>query len=324
MATSPVSSTSVSDFWGAIPSSAWQSTLLQPRSANPSVAAPDTPLAIPDTHFTSLDTPVRPPVDAAQREQMLLEHMPVVRFVARKIHERLPQHIELDDLIGAGIVGLIDAFNKFDHRKEVQFRSYAQFRIRGAILDSLRSLDWGTRDMRKKSREIDDAMQRLTQKLNRRPNETEIADELGLPLAQYQRLLGDLKSLEIGSLNEMHTDDSTDEELDYVQAAPEEDPLTRCLKSEMSSRLCAAIAELPAREARVLRLYYVEEMTLKQIGALLGLAESRISQIRAAAVVELRARLQHSTKIPARNRAVATRARFTGSEIPRHKFAAAR
>lgn len=313
MATSPVSSTLVPDFWGTIPPSAWQSTPLRTANTAPPIAKP----------VLDPNTSIQPPMDAEHREQMLLEHMPVVRFVARKIHERLPQHIELDDLIGAGIVGLIDAFNKFDHRKEVQFRSYAQFRIRGAILDSLRSLDWGTRDMRKKGREIDDVMQRLMHKLHRRPTEIEMAEQLELPLVQYQRLLGELRSLEVGSLNELHADDSTDEVLDYVQAAPEADPLARYLKGEMSSQLCAAIAKLPAREARILKLYYVEEMTLKQIGELLGLAESRISQIRTAAVIELRAHLQHSTKMSTRKRVAVGRARVAVPTTPRRKVSVA-
>jgi RNA polymerase sigma factor for flagellar operon FliA len=227
---------------------------------------------------------------------MLLEHMSLVRFVARKIHERLPQHVELDDLIGAGVVGLIDAFNKFDHKKEVQFRSYAQFRIRGAILDSLRSLDWGSRDLRRKGRDIEEATQRLIHQLNRRPTESEIAVALRMPLGQYQQLLGDLRNLEIGSLNELHSEDSAEEEAAYIPTSPEEDPLFLCLKSEVSAQLSAAVGRLPEREARVLTLYYVEEMTLKQIGAVLGLAESRISQLRAAALVELRALLQTATK----------------------------
>jgi RNA polymerase sigma factor for flagellar operon FliA len=235
---------------------------------------------------------------AAAREQILLEHMPVVRFVARRIHDRLPQHVELEDLVSAGVVGLIDAFSKFDRTKKVQFRSYAQFRIRGAILDSLRSLDWGSRELRRKGRNIEEAVQTLTQQLNRKPSESEISAELGMALVQYQGLLGELKSLEIGSLNETRSEDSVEEELAFLPTAPEEDPLYRCMKSEMSAHLSAAVAKLPEREARVLALYYIEEMTLKEIGVVLGLVESRVSQIRASAMTGLRAHLTRRRKYP--------------------------
>lgn len=282
MATSPVSSTPVPAFFGTIPLSAWQQEEID--AAEMEIRDEESVAALERS------------TDADTREQVLLEHMSLVRFVARKIHERLPQHVELDDLIGAGIVGLIDAFNKFDNKKAVQFRSYAQFRIRGAILDSLRSLDWGSRDLRRKGRDIEEATQRLIHQLNRKPTESEIAVALRMPLGQYQQLLGDLKNLEIGSLNELHTEDSAEEEVAYVPTSPEEDPLFLCLKREVSAQLSAAVGKLPEREARVLRLYYVEEMTLKQIGAVLGLAESRISQIRAAALVALRALLQTATK----------------------------
>jgi RNA polymerase sigma factor FliA len=299
MATSPVSSTPAPVFFGTI-SSAWQISTVEPEGKGSSAALSE---AGSETS-----------IDKAERDRLLLEHMPVVRFVARKIHERLPQHVELEDLVGAGIVGLIDAFHKFDRKKEVQFRSYAQFRIRGAILDSLRSLDWGSRDLRRKGREIEDAVQRLTHRLNRKPADTEVADELGLPLARYQQLTGDLKSLEIGSLNEVRAEDNAEEELAYVPASPDEDPLLQCMKSQMSAQLSAAVATLPEREARILTLYYVEEMTLKQIGAMLGLAESRISQIRAAAVLELRSRMLSGGK-PAMRRP-ATRATRMRPLIP--------
>lgn len=281
MATSPVSSTPAPVFFGTIPS-AWKFSSVEPEEKDSSAVL---------SNASSESS-----IEKAERDRLLLEHMPVVRFVARKIHERLPQHVELDDLIGAGMVGLIDAFQKFDRKKEVQFRSYAQFRIRGAILDSLRSLDWGSREIRRRGREIEDAVQRLTHRLNRKPAETEVAEELKIPLARYQQLTGDLKSLEIASLNEVRAEDNAEEELAYVPASSDEDPLLRCMKSQMSAQLTAAIATLPEREARILMLYYVEEMTLKQIGAMLGLAESRISQIRAAAVLELRKRMVASSK----------------------------
>src|SRR5882724_13567028 len=120
--------------------------------------------------------------DEAQRERLLMDQLPQVRYLARRIHERLPRHVPFEDLIHAGVVGLIDAFNKFDHSKKVQFGSYAKFRIRGAILDSLREMDWGPRDLRRQSRVIEDAHHKLRLELGRQPSETELARELGMPL----------------------------------------------------------------------------------------------------------------------------------------------
>jgi len=226
-----------------------------------------------------------------ERDQLLVEHLPTVRYLARRIHERLPQHVELDDLISAGVVGLIDAFSKFDHTKKVQFKSYAQFRIRGAILDSLRTLDWSPRELRRKGRAVEEAIRSVTQKLGRVPTEPEIAREMELGLSAYQHLLGELKGLEIGSLHMERTEDSGDEELAYIPGSPGDDPLFRCLQGEMKQRLTDAIEELPEKERMVLTLYYYEELTMKEIGLTLGVVESRVSQIHSSAVVRLRAAL---------------------------------
>jgi RNA polymerase sigma factor for flagellar operon FliA len=228
---------------------------------------------------------------AQDRDLLLMEHLPTVRYIARRIHERLPQHVDLDDLVSAGVVGLIDAFSKFDHNKRVQFKSYAQFRIRGAILDSLRSLDWSPRELRRKGRAVEEAIRSVTQRMRRAPSEQEIASEMKLTLAEYQQLLGDLKGLEIGSLHMERSEDSGDEELAYIPGAPEEDPLFRCLKGEMKQRLADAIEELPEKERMVLTLYYYEELTMREIGLTLGVVESRVSQIHSSAVVRLRSSL---------------------------------
>jgi len=230
-------------------------------------------------------------ISAPDRDRLLLEHLPTVRYLARRIHERLPQHVELDDLISAGVVGLIDAFSKFDHTKKVQFKSYAQFRIRGAILDSLRTLDWSPRELRRKGRAVEEAIRAVTQRLGRAPSEPEIAAEMELTLNEFQQLLGDLKGLEIGSLHMERTEDSGDQELAYIPGAPDDDPLFRCLKGELKQRLTDAIDELPERERLVLTLYYYEELTMKEIGLTLGVVESRVSQIHSAAVLRLRVAL---------------------------------
>jgi RNA polymerase sigma factor for flagellar operon FliA len=228
----------------------------------------------------------------AEQERVLLEHLPVVRFLARRIHERLPQHVDMEDLVSAGVVGLMDAFAKFDPDKKVQFRSYAQFRIRGAILDSLRTLDWSPRELRRKGRAVEEAIRALTARMGRPPNEGEVAQEMALSLDEYQQLLGDLKGLEIGTLHMERNEDSGEEELAYVPGKPEEDPLFCCLRGEMEDRLAGAIQNLPDRERLVMTLYYYEEMTMREIGLALGVVESRVSQVHASAVVHLRAALK--------------------------------
>jgi RNA polymerase sigma factor for flagellar operon FliA len=228
----------------------------------------------------------------AEQERVLLEHLPVVRFLARRIHERLPQHVDMEDLVSAGVVGLMDAFAKFDPDKNVQFRSYAQFRIRGAILDSLRTLDWSPRELRRKGRAIEETVRVLTARLGRPPGEAEVAAEMGLGLEEYQQLLGELKGLEIGTLHVEHNEESGDEELAYIPGRPEDDPLFRCLRGEMEDRLTGAIANLPDRERLVMTLYYFEEMTMREIGLAMGVVESRVSQVHASAVVHLRAALR--------------------------------
>lgn len=246
------------------------------------------------------DKPTRPVVnrlEGPERDRLLLEHLGSVRYIAHRIHERLPQHVELDDLISSGVVGLIDAFNKFDHTKDVQFKSYAQFRIRGAILDSLRVLDWSPRELRRKGRAVQEAIQTITRNQRRTPTEPEIARELNVSLNEYQLLLGQLKGLEIGSLNMEHNDDSGEDQLAYIAGSPEDDPLFRCLQGEMRQLLIDAIEELPEKERMVLTLYYYEELTMKEIGLTLGVVESRVSQIHSAAVVRLRASLQSMKKL---------------------------
>lgn len=250
--------------------------------------------SIPDAPYSQMN--------AAQREQILIEHLPVVRYIARRIHEHLPAHVEMDDLVSAGMVGLADAFNKFDAGKKVQFRSYAQFRIRGAILDSLRTLDWSPRELRRKGRAIETAMHTLTGRLGRTPMENEVASEMDISLDEYQHLLTDLRGLEIGSLDVAHSEDSSDDEVAYVPSSPEEGPLFLCLKTEMRDRLADAVADLPERERLVLTLYYYEEMTMKEIGFTLDVVESRVSQIHTSAVLHLRSILATVDEKPAQER----------------------
>jgi RNA polymerase sigma factor for flagellar operon FliA len=248
------------------------------------------------------------PMLSGEQERVLLEHLPIVRFLARRIHERLPQHVDIEDLVSAGVVGLMDAFTKFDPGKKVQFRSYAQFRIRGAILDSLRTLDWSPRELRRKGRAVEEAIRSLTARMGHAPGEGEVATEMALGLEEYQQLLGDLKGLEIGTLHMERNEDSGEEELAYVPGNPEDDPLFHCLRGELEERLADAITDLPDRERLVMSLYYYEEMTMREIGLALGVVESRVSQMHASAVVHLRSALKD---LAARGSFAGSRARKT-------------
>jgi RNA polymerase sigma factor for flagellar operon FliA len=217
------------------------------------------------------------------------------------------------------MLGLLDAMRKFDPAKKVQFRSYAQFRIRGAILDSLRTLDWGPRDLRRKGRAVEESMRALTARLGRAPQEGEVAAEMGLSLGDYQQLLGELKGLEIGTLNAERSEESGEEELAFVPANPEDDPLFRCLKGELRERLIHAIEALPERERLVMTLYYYEEMTMKEIGLTLGVVESRVSQMHSSAVLHLRSMLgapADNRRAPVRASGATRAARNAGAMTP--------
>ena len=231
-----------------------------------------------------------------ERQRLLTEQLPQVRSIARRIHERLPRHVALEDLVHAGMVGLIDALQKFDRSKHVQFASYAKFRIRGAILDSLRELDWSPRDLRRQSRQLEEAYSKLRAGLGRNPNEPELAAELGITLAELQKLLGEISALEIGSLRFISPDGGKEEDLcEYIPSGNDDNPLLQCLRSEMKDMLARSISALPEKERQVLALYYFEELTMKEVGMRLGVGESRVSQIHSMAVMRLRVRMAEIT-----------------------------
>ena len=248
--------------------------------------------------------------DEADRDRLLLEQLPGVRYLARRIHRRLPHHVALEDLVHAGVLGLIDALNKFDGSKQVQFGAYAKFRIRGAILDSLRQLDWGSRELRRKARGLKEAQRKLTSICNRAPTEIEVAAELNLELRKFQQLLLDLVGLEVISLHRKSPWSDEDEDLcDHLPSAREDTPFSCCVRSEMNDQLARAVADLPEKEQQVLGLYYFEELTMKEVGAEMGIGESRVSQIHSEAVGHLRSRMEE----PARaDKPVASAAQASG------------
>jgi RNA polymerase sigma factor FliA len=228
---------------------------------------------------------------ASEQQQLILEHLPLVSFIVKRIRDRLPRHVAWQDMHSAGVLGLVDAVTKFDSSKHIAFRTYAQFRIRGAILDSLRDSDWSPREMRRKGRLIEQAINELRGQLGRNPDELEIAEKMQLDLKSFQLLLGELNGLGIGTLHRTRIDGSNEEELAYIPGKSEDCPFLRCLEGEMQRRLVDALATLPERERLVVTLYYYEELTQREIGVLLGIVESRVSQIHTSAVLRLRAAL---------------------------------
>jgi RNA polymerase sigma factor for flagellar operon FliA len=233
-----------------------------------------------------------------ERQRLLAEQLPQVRYIARRIHERLPRHVPLEDLVHAGVVGLIDALQKFDRGKRVQFGSYAKFRIRGAILDSLREMDWSPRDLRRQSRRLEESHNKLRLELGQNPTEPELAQAMGVTLAELYKLLGEINTLEIGSLRIVSSIDGREEDLcERLPSDSEESPLVQVMRSETRELLFRAISELSEKERQVLALYYFEELTMKEVGTTLGVGESRISQIHSMAVFRLRARMAELTTV---------------------------
>jgi len=234
----------------------------------------------------------------ANSEQLLLEQLPQVKYIARRIHERLPQHVPFDDLLHAGIVGLIDALHKFDASKNVRFASYAKFRIRGAILDSLRDMDWSPRDLRRKARRLEATMQKLQTELGHSATEPELAQAMGMSLEEFQHMLDEIRGLEVGSLQIESLEDGRETDLgETLPGPPDQDPLTLYMRGERKQMLADAITQLPQREQQVLALYYQEELTMKEVGAVLGVGESRVSQIHSVAVARLRSILSSMRRV---------------------------
>ena len=226
-----------------------------------------------------------------QRDLLLLGHLPQVRFIARRIHGRLPPQVLLDDLIHAGILGLIDAIKKYDPAKRVQLKHYAEFRIRGAILDSLRQVDWSPRTLRSQARRLDKTVTDCRAQLGREPTEPEIAVALKMTLSRLQHLRGDLRGLDLINLQVDPDQLGSDGKAVRCPAREDQDPYHQTLRSEMQGLLTGAVHQLPLREQEVLALYDYDELTMKQVAKAMGIGESRVSQIHSSAMLHLRDRL---------------------------------
>ena len=226
------------------------------------------------------------------RDQLILDELPQVYFIAARILERLPASVQLEDLVNAGVIGLLEAYESYDNTRNAQFKTFARFRIRGAILDSLRSLDWGSRGMRRKAREISEASVRLEATLGRRPNKEEVAADMKITLDQLDTVMANLDTLQVVG-QQAGIPSESGEVTDLIESAPsrEANPFDLCLKAEEKQHLARAITLLSEREQLVLSLYYKEELTMKEVAEVIGIALSRVSQIHNAAISKLRSTL---------------------------------
>jgi RNA polymerase sigma factor for flagellar operon FliA len=230
---------------------------------------------------------------AEERERLILEHLPQVRLIARRIHERLPESVNLEDLISTGTLGLIAAIDRFDSSHNVKLKTYAEYKIRGAILDSLRGLDWAPRQQRKRSKQIEAAISAAEQKLHRMPTEEEIAVELKVTIDEYHGWLVDIRGVNLGSLEHTSTPDEAGRDLlKFVSDSDENWPSLIVERLELQRLLADAIEKMPHTERIVLSLYYHEELTLREIAKVVKLHESRISQLKSQAILRLRAYMQ--------------------------------
>jgi len=227
----------------------------------------------------------------ADKNSLLTEHMPLVKRLAHQMKAKLPPSVEVDDLVQAGMMGLLDAINRYEENHGAQFETYAVLRIRGAMLDELRSSDWMPRSTRANMRKVEQAMASLQQQLGRPPSESEVAKSLKLSLGDYQELLGDSGGHQLVYFEDFHQEDGNDSFLDRY-AVDDDDPLKSLLDTDFRQAVIDAIDALPPREKMLMGLYYEEELNLKEIGAVMGVSESRVSQLHTQAVARLRTYLR--------------------------------
>jgi RNA polymerase sigma factor for flagellar operon FliA len=227
----------------------------------------------------------------ADKNSLLTEHMPLVKRLAHQMKAKLPPSVEVDDLVQAGMMGLLDAINRYEENHGAQFETYAVLRIRGAMLDELRSSDWMPRSTRANMRKVESAMAALQQQLGRPPSESEVAKSLKLSLGDYQDLLGDSGGHQLVYYEDFHDEDGSEGFLDRY-AVDDDDPLKSLLDTDFRQTVIDAIDALPPREKMLMGLYYEEELNLKEIGAVMGVSESRVSQLHTQAVARLRTYLR--------------------------------
>jgi len=234
-------------------------------------------------------------ITAENREEVIIRYSPMIKYVANRIAMRLPPHIEVDDLISVGVLGLMDAISKYDSSRGAKFKTYAEFRVRGAILDELRAMDWVPRSIRQKASSVDKVVQSLQVKLSRSPEDEEVAKEMGISLEQFHTTLNETKSIPVFSLDDLGIAKDSGEQqslLDCLAGKADADPQTQIRLIELKEIIAKAIDTLPEKERLMVSLYYYEELTMKEIGAVLEITESRVSQIHSKAVYRLRTKLK--------------------------------
>ena len=231
-----------------------------------------------------------------QKDKLVLEYAPLIKFIAQKIAMRLPSNIELDDLMSSGVIGLMDAIEKYDPARDNKFKTYAEFRIRGAILDELRSQDWVPRSVRDKSKLLDRTVVKLEAELGRSPEDFEIADRLKMTIEELHDLINQVKPVSVLSIDEAPTFSNVDKKsiLNILDGCKLNNPHSQLNVKFVKEVVTCAIEELPERQRLVLSLYYYEDLNLKEIGRVLRVTESRVSQLHAHAIARLRAKLQQT------------------------------
>ena len=234
-------------------------------------------------------------IDPHKKEQLILEYASVIKYIAQRIATRLPPHISVDDLMNAGVIGLIDAIEKYDPSRDNTFKTYAEFRIRGAMLDELRALDWVPRSIRQKEHALDWAYEELERRLGRSASDEEVAVVLGLPLNDFYDWLNQVKGVSLLSLESLGLRSSDGEAVNLLDLLPSDDtesPARVLQVRRLKESVGRAIDDLPYQEKVVISLYYYEELTMKEIGKVLEITESRVSQIHTKAIFHLRTKLK--------------------------------
>ena len=234
-------------------------------------------------------------INLENREAVVVEYSPMVKYVANRIALRLPPHIEVEDLISVGVLGLIDAIEKYDPARGAKFKTYAEFRVRGAILDELRSMDWVPRSIRQKASQIDAVIQKLQAKFGRPPEDEEVAKELGVSLDQFFDTLNETRSMPVLSLDDLNIVKETGGQqslLDCLAGKVDADPQVQFRLNELKEVIAKTIDTLPEKERLVISLYYYKELTMSEIGAVLNVTESRVSQIHSKTMFRLRTKLK--------------------------------
>ena len=226
-------------------------------------------------------------------EVLLREYLPLIQRLAYRLVSRLPESVEVDDLINSGVIGLLDAVGKFDSGREVQFKTYAEFRIRGAMLDDLRSQDWASRSLRNDANLLESTYASLEHKLGRPAEDQEVAEVLDLSLEEFYKLLGRARGISIVNLDDLAApSDDSRSPIEMMALVESDDPFVLCQDRELQEFLEEAIDDLKERDRIVLQLYYFEELNLKEIGVVLEVSESRVCQIRTQAIIRLRNKIK--------------------------------